>query len=69
MMVGRVTAQDIRCSHQGCHHAMARVVVHDGQPALEIVSRHHGERHRVVVLVEELHALLAAATPGGHELR
>jgi hypothetical protein len=42
----------IPCAHPGCRHLAAYVTFRAGQIVVEVVSSHHGEKHRTSVTVD-----------------
>jgi hypothetical protein len=55
----------IPCAHPGCRHLAAIVTFCDAQIVVEVVSSHHGEKHRTRVTVD--HAGRLVTEEGAHD--
>lgn len=49
----------IPCSKPGCRCVAGYIVVSEGKLAVEITSRHNGERHQVLLTLGEVAAMVS----------
>lgn len=59
MTVMPVTRIPIPCSKPGCRCVAGYIVVSEGKLAVEITSRHNGERHQVLLTLGDVAAMVS----------
>lgn len=50
----------IPCSRAGCRCVAGYIVISEGKLAVEITSRHNGERHQVLLTLGDVAAMVSA---------